>query len=62
MNLESLIGIDINSALDKLKTYRKKIVVKDNNSRVADFNKTSVVKITEHEDYIEIITSNFKFL
>lgn len=62
MNFQDLIGLEINSALEILSTYDKKIVIKDNNSNVEDHNMTSVVRIIEHNNYLEIITSNFKVL
>ena len=62
MNFQDLIGLEINSALEILSTYDKKIVIKDNSSKVEDYNRTSVVRIIEHNNYLEIITSNFKVL
>ncbi len=62
MKFQNLIGLDINSVMEILKTYDKKIIVKDNNSNVTNFNKTSVVRIKEYKDFIEIITANFKIL
>ena len=63
MDFNSLIGYEINDAICILKrNTSKKIIIKDNNSNVKNYNNTSVVRITEEKDFIEVITSNFVFL
>ena len=63
MDFNSIIGYEINDAVKIIKSYsNKEMRIKDNNSNVKNYNITSVVRITEENDYIEIITSNFIFL
>lgn len=63
MDFNTLIGYEINEAVKIIKKFSNKtIIIKDNNSNVKNHNITSVVRITEEKNYIEIITSNFIFL
>ena len=63
MNFNDLIGYKIEDAIEIVKKFsNKQIIVKDNNSNVKNHNITSVVRITEDEYKVEIITSNFVFL
>jgi len=63
MNFNDLIGYKVEDAIEIVKKFsNKQIIIKDNNSNVKNYNITSVVRITEDKDKIEIITSNFVFL
>lgn len=63
MDIQSLIGYEINEAIRILNNNSsKKVIIKDNNSNLIDNNYSAVVRITEFEDSIEIITSKFKYL
>ncbi len=63
MDFNNLIGYEIHDACTIIKNYSdKQIIIKDNNSNVKNHNNTSVVRVKEKKDYIEIITSDFIFL
>ena len=63
MNFNFLVGYEISDAVKIIKEKsNKQIIIKDNNSNVKNHNITAVVRVTEEDDYIEIITSNFIFL
>ncbi len=57
--MENLIGMPVEFVLKKLVTKGKKIIIKDNNSQLKFYDRECVVKITETEKEIEVLTSKF---